>query len=40
MYIREERLKVIDLYIKYGKSTAAVIRELNYPFRQLVTRWY
>jgi len=31
MYSREKRMKAIELYIKYGKSTADVIRELGYP---------
>lgn len=40
MYSREKRMKAIALYIKYGKSTAAVIRELGYPSRKLLPRWY
>ena len=28
------------LYIKYAKSTAAVIRELGYPSRKLLPKWY
>lgn len=33
MYSREKRMKAIELYIKYGKSTADVIRVLGYPDR-------
>ena len=29
MYSREERLKAIELFIKYERSAAAVIRELG-----------
>ena len=31
MYSLEQRLKAIELYIKYGFYAAAVIRELGYP---------
>ena len=31
MYSREKRLKAVELYIKYDKSAADVIRELGYP---------
>ena len=40
MYSREKRMKAIELYIKYDKSTVAVIRELGYPSRKLLPRWY
>ena len=40
MYSREKRMKAIELYIKYDKSAAAVIRELGYPSRKLLPRWY
>jgi putative transposase len=40
MYSREKRLKAIKLYIKYGRSAAAVIHELGYPSRKLLPRWY
>lgn len=29
MYWYEDRMKAVQLYIKYGKNTAAVIRELG-----------
>ena len=31
MYSPEQRLKAIELYIKYAFYSAAVIRELGYP---------
>lgn len=40
VYSREERMKAIELYIKYDNSIAAVIRELGYPSRGLLPRWY
>lgn len=29
MYSREKKLKVVELFIKYGKSPASVMRELG-----------
>jgi len=40
MYSYEDRLRAVLLYIKYGKRTAAVIRELGYPSRKNLPRWY
>ncbi|HBL49926.1 MAG TPA: IS3 family transposase [Firmicutes bacterium] len=40
MYSREDRMKAIELYIKYDKSIAAVVQELGYPSRGLLPRWY
>ena len=40
MYSREERLKAIELFIKYDRSAVAVIHELGYPSRKLLPRWY
>lgn len=40
MYSREKRMKAIELYIKYGKSAADVIRELGYPDRKTLPKWY
>ncbi len=31
MYLCEDRMRAVELYIKYGHSTAGVIRELGYP---------
>lgn len=33
MYSREEKLKAVELFIKYDKNPASVIRELGYPCR-------
>lgn len=40
MYSREKRMKAIELYIKYDRSSAAVIHELGYPSRKLLPKWY
>jgi len=40
MYSREKRMEAVELYIKYGKSAAAVIRELGYPDRKTLRMWY
>jgi len=40
MYSREKRQKAVELYIKFGKSAAAVIRELGYPDRHTLQSWY
>jgi len=40
MYSREKRMKAVELYLKYGKSASAVIRELGYPDRHTLQSWY
>lgn len=40
MYSREERMRAVELYIKYDKSAAAAIRELGYPDRHTLQSWY
>ena len=40
MYSREEKLKAVELFIKYDKSPASVIRELGYPCRATLYAWY
>ena len=40
MYSYEERIKAVKLFIKYDNSIAAVIRELGYPSRNMLLRWY
>ena len=40
MYSYEERMKAIELYIKYDRSIADTIRELGYPSRGALARWY
>lgn len=39
MYSYEERLKAVELYIKYNNNSAAVIRELGYPNRGTLRLW-
>jgi putative transposase len=33
-------MKAMELYIKYDLSATAVIRELGYPNRKMLARWY
>lgn len=40
MYLREEKLKAVEPFIKYDKSPASVIRELGYPRRATLYAWY
>ena len=40
MFSYEERVKAVELYIKYGCSAAATVRELGYPGRKTLTLWY
>jgi len=40
MHSRKKRMKAVELYIKFGKSAAAVIRELGYPNRHTLQTWY
>ena len=40
MYSYEQRIKAIKLYIRYGCRVSAVIRELGYPNRHSLLRWY
>lgn len=40
MYSYEQRIKAVELYIKYGLRAAAVIRELGYPNRHSLIVWY
>ena len=40
MYSRENFQKAIELYLKYDKSVASVIRELGYPSYKTLPRWY
>lgn len=40
MYSYEVRVRAVQLYIKYGRSAAASIRELGYPSRKNLARWY
>ena len=40
MYKYEDRMKAVQLYIKYDLNMASVIRELGYPSRQMLYNWY
>jgi putative transposase len=40
MYSQTDRMKAIEVYIKYGKSAAATIRSLGYPSKKQIRRWY
>ena len=39
-YSREQRDRAVDLYIKYERCAADVIRELGYPSRGMLPVWY
>ena len=40
MYTYEQRMKAVELYIKYEHRAKAVSRELGYPHPNLLSRWY
>jgi len=40
MYSYEDRIKAVKLYIKYDLCAADTIRELGYPNRNMLIRWY
>lgn len=40
MYTYEQRMEAVNLYIEYGHRAAAVIRELGYPNRHMLVKWY
>lgn len=40
MYTYEQRMAVVKLYIKYYYKAAAVIRELGYPNRHVLVKWF
>ena len=40
MYSYEERMRAVQLYIKYEHSLATVMRELGYPSHQALLKWY
>ncbi len=39
MYTLEERMKAVQLYLKWGRDSAAVRRELGYPCRKALRLW-
>ena len=40
MYTYEQRMAAVNLYIKYYYKAAAVIRELGYPNRHVLVKWF
>ena len=39
MFTEAERLRAIELYFKYGRKLAPVVRELGYPCSDVLARW-
>lgn len=39
-YSREQRDRAVDLYVRYERCAADVIRELGYPSRGMLPVWY
>lgn len=39
MFTDADRLRAIELYFKYGKKLAPVVRELGYPSKRNLRRW-
>ena len=40
MYSYEERLKAVELYLKFGKRTRTTIRQLGYPTKNSLKKWH
>jgi len=40
MYSYEDRIKAVELYVKYDLSAADTIRELGYPDYKTLVQWY
>lgn len=40
MYSKDQKETAVKLYIKYNKRVAPVIRELGYPDRKMIKKWY
>jgi len=40
MYSYTDRLKAVELYIKYDLNAAAVVHELGYPSRNMLRQWH
>ena len=40
MYTYEQRMAAVKLYIKYYHKASAVIRELGYPDRRMLVKWF
>lgn len=39
MFTKAERIRAIELYFKYGRKLAPVVRELGYPSKRNLRRW-
>ncbi|ENG38628.1 transposase family protein, partial [Escherichia coli p0305293.10] len=39
MFTEEEKIRTIELYFKYGKKLALVVREPGYPSKRNLRRW-
>lgn len=39
MFTEAERIRAIELYFKYGRKLAPVVRELGYPSKRNLRRW-
>ncbi len=42
MFTEEQKIRAIELYFKYGKKLAPVVRELGYPSKMSTTdeKWF
>ena len=40
MYLYEERLRAVELYLRYCRRPEATIRELGYSTKNLLKAWY
>ena len=40
MYSYEDKIRAIELYLRYDRSAAAVVNELGYPNRHTLRLWY
>jgi hypothetical protein len=39
VYSREDRIKALELWLKYDKNLAAVVKELGYPSTKMLSIW-
>ena len=40
MYLYEDRIRAVKLYIKLGKRTGPTIRQLGYPTKNALKSWH
>lgn len=40
MYSYEDKMRAIELYLRYDRSAAAVVNDLGYPNRHTLRLWY